>query len=153
MRFEFEAAKELWNGRVNHERIKNVDVITNKDARPLGIKAQRAMDFKSHSDETQNIAEENALRQVILSRIYENREKKKECADQCKMNPADGPQKKRAKGEVDLSHTIASNAPGRISMERHSRLRISPSIITLTGPFKRNSIFFAPVRKASGCWM
>src|ERR1700689_3042800 len=102
MRFEFEAAKELWNGRVNHERIKNVDVITNKDARPLGIKAQRAMDFKSHSDETQNIAEENALRQVILSRIYENREKKKECADQCKMNPADGPQKKRAKGGGEI---------------------------------------------------
>jgi hypothetical protein len=39
------------------------------------------MDFKSHSDETQNIAEENALRQVILSRIDENREKKEECAD------------------------------------------------------------------------
>jgi len=81
MRFEFEAAKELWNGRINHERVKNVDVITNKDTCPLGIKARRAMDFKSHSAETQNIAEENALRQVILSRIYKNREKKKECAD------------------------------------------------------------------------
>src|ERR1700735_257931 len=111
------------------------------------------MNFKPYSGEPENISEEKALGPVIFSRIYKTREKNQKCADQSKVNPADGPQNKRANSEVGLPHTIASNAPGRISIERHSRRRISPSIITLTGSSRRKSMCLAALRKASGCSM
>src|SRR4029077_16346767 len=151
MRFEFESAQELGNGRIQHEGVKNIHVIRDEDARFPRIKAGRTLHFKFHASQTENIAEKEALRPVVLSRVNENREKSEESADHCKMKSADSPENHRASGEVDLPHPATSSAAGSISSERHSRQRISPSTSTFTGATRSKSIRLAPARDARGC--
>src|ERR1700677_722212 len=111
------------------------------------------MNLELRADQTQDIAEEKTLRPIIFSWIDEGSEDDQEYSYDREMNSADSPQNKRSDRQECFSHTIASNAPGRISSERHSRFKISPSTIKFTGPSNRNSTRLAPAREASGCSM
>src|SRR5580704_6412005 len=153
MRLQLESAQKLWNSRVHHKRIENIHVIAYENACARGIKPRRAVHLELHTDQPQNISKKQSLRPVVFSRVDDDGQKNQEYAYHRKMNSADGPQYERADREIRFSHTMASNAPGRISSERHSRFRISPSLITLTGPSRRNSTRFAAAREASGCSM
>src|ERR1700732_481517 len=128
-------------------------MIAYKNTCATGIEAGCAMDFEFHSEQAQNISKENTLRPIIFSWVDEYCEKSQKNAYHSEMKSADSPQKERSSREICFSHTIASKAPGRISSERHSRFRISPSIIKFTGPARRNSTRLAPAREARGCSM
>src|SRR5271154_3545101 len=117
MRFEFEAAQELRDGGVGHERVKEIHVIADEDAGAGGVEAWSAAHFEAGSGEAQDIAEENALGPVVFSWINYGAERDENCADYGEMNAADGPEDCGADGEVGLFHTITSSAAGRISSD------------------------------------
>src|ERR1700723_3545218 len=142
MRFQFEAAQELRNRGVNHERIKKIYMIADEKTGPVWVESRCTVNFKAGSGETKNIAKKDPLRQVVLSRIHEYRQKNQKNTDYCKMYPADRPENRRTHRQIRLPHTITSNAEGRLS----------PSTITFTGPSSSNSTRFAPARAASG-WL
>ena len=65
-----------------------------------------------------NIAEENALRPIVLARIDENcQAASRNVHNDRKMNSADRPQNSGADREPGVLHTITSSAPGRISSD------------------------------------
>jgi hypothetical protein len=72
MRFEFEAAQELRNGRINDEGVENIDVVRDKQRRTPGIEARRAAHLEFHPGDAQHVAEERALRPVVAPRIDKN---------------------------------------------------------------------------------
>ncbi len=67
MRFEFEAAQELRDGGVDHERVEEIYVIADEDAGAGGVESRGAADFEARAGEAQNIAEEYALRPIVLA--------------------------------------------------------------------------------------
>src|SRR5580704_845325 len=104
MRFQFKAANELRNRRINHKGIEQVHMIANENGSFVRIEARRALHFELHSGNSQNIAEENALRPIVLARIKKNREKNQKSADHKKMQPAHHPQNGGAHGEPSPLH-------------------------------------------------
>src|SRR6202040_3772116 len=128
-------------------------MVADENARFAGIEARCADNFKFGAGQAKNIAEENALRPVVLARIDEDAKKNQKRADDRKVNSADRPQKRRSNRKIRISHTIASSADGRISSERHSKHIISPSIITFTGRSICSSMLSADDREARGSFI
>src|SRR5208282_2777046 len=69
MRFQLEAAHELRNRGVDHERVEDVYVIAYEDAGARGIESRRALDFEFHAREAKDISEEEALRGIVAARV------------------------------------------------------------------------------------
>ncbi len=57
MGLQLKPAQELRDRRIDHERIENIDVIADENARPRGIESRRALHFESRAREPQNVAE------------------------------------------------------------------------------------------------
>ena len=67
MRFQLEAANELRNRGVDHERVEDVYVIAYEDAGRARIESRRALDFELHAREAKNVAEEAAIRGIVFA--------------------------------------------------------------------------------------
>ena len=59
MRFELESAHKLRIGRVDHECIKQIDVIADEEAGPSAIEAGRIMRFEANSGKPERILRKN----------------------------------------------------------------------------------------------
>src|SRR5579875_156309 len=156
VRLQLESAHELRNRGIDDEGIEDVHVIADKNAGARGVEAGRAPDFEANSGEPQDIAREYTLRPVVLPRIDHRAHRQDERARHYKVRPADNPESSRANNKPGVvqtrfhaPQTTTSSAPGRISSERHCSFRISPSIITFTGPFKSSSTRVVAARLAS----
>ncbi len=91
MRFELEAAQKLRNRRINHEWVEQIHVVADENAGARGIEAGRAADFEAHPRQAKNVAKENTLRPVVLSRIDDCSKRHEKCANDGEMNSADHP--------------------------------------------------------------
>ena len=98
MRFELEAAHELRDGRVNHERIEDIDVVADENARLRGIEAGRTPHFEFHPREAQDVAKEDARRPVILAWVYDCAEQHEERGHHREVDSTDNPQNYRPQG-------------------------------------------------------
>src|SRR5580704_729775 len=153
MRFKFEAANELRDRGINHEGVEQVYMIADEYAGARAIEAGRVADLEAHARKAKNIAEENALRPIVFTRVNKNAESDEQRANDGEMNSADDPKNCRANREPRALHTITSSAAGSISSERQCSRRISPSTITFTGAGRSRSMRRAAAREARRCSM
>ena len=148
VRFQFEAAQELRDGRVDHERVENIYVVADENAGASSVESRGATHFEARACETENIAEKCALRPIVLAWIDDSAEQNENCAHHREMNPLTAHRMAERTLQIGLLHTITSSAAGRISRDWHSRRMLSPSTITFTGPASSKSMRFVAAREA-----
>src|SRR6202035_3246417 len=80
MRFKLQAAEELRNRGVEHERVEQIDVIDKEEAGALRIKSRSAPHDQLCPRELHCDSTKHTLCAVVLARIDENAEQHKESA-------------------------------------------------------------------------
>src|SRR5262249_5095508 len=74
MRFVFKAAHELWDRRVDDERVPYINVVADEEAGTLSVEAWGIPRLEIDSRDAQHIAKEPSLRPVVLARVDERAE-------------------------------------------------------------------------------
>src|SRR5262249_12151671 len=139
VRFQFPAAHELWNGAVEHERIKQIDVVREKEAGAVRIETLGTANLDFCSREKGDAPAQATLKPVVSARVEKNVQKDEHRYDNEKVQGTDHPEKYAAEGEPRFFHRNTSTAEGRISSERHSSVATSPSIMMSSGVETLNS--------------
>jgi hypothetical protein len=104
VRLQLQSSHELWNSRVDDERVEDVDVVADEEARSSAIETRRVANFESDSCQSQDVSKEPALRPVIFSRVDEGAKYYQEGADDEEVNCANEPDDYASHPQVEPSH-------------------------------------------------
>src|SRR5258708_9566607 len=96
VRFEFPAADILWNGAVQNERIKEIDVIDHEEAGALRIEARGAVNFNAGAGKISDAAAETPLQPVVLAGIKKDAEEHESRSHDEKVQDDENPDKPAA---------------------------------------------------------
>src|SRR6516164_52015 len=153
MRFQFPAAHHLWNRAVQHERVKDIDVVDHENRSFLCVEPCRHLRDDFRAGEKCDPAAKPSLQPVMFSRIEYHGQGNQYGHDNQEMQPTHSPQKDAAQHLPSSLHTYTSIAPGKISSRWQFTVTISPSIIRSTGASSANSTALTARVSASGCAM
>src|SRR5262249_12717099 len=153
MGFEFPPPSELRNDAIQDERVEKVDVIGDENTGALGIKAGGSDHFDARASKEHDSAAKRALQPIVLSWMKDESKDDKNWHGNSEVQQADCPEQSASKHVPGALHMNTSTAPGRMSMDLHSSVSISPSIRMSTATGKLNSTWRTARREASGCWV
>lgn len=102
--FQFPATDVLRDGAIQHERIKEIDVIHHEEAGAVRIETGRANYLQARSREKNNAAAEAALKPVVPVGVQEDSEEDESWCDQEEVQAAQNPEKRAAKDKQAALH-------------------------------------------------
>jgi len=100
MGFVFESPHELGNGRVDDEGVPEVDVVADKEARPVSIEPWRLVNLEANPGYPQDIPEEPALGLVVSSWVDDCSHQDQGAADRKEEENAEEPAEQGSTGIV-----------------------------------------------------
>jgi hypothetical protein len=94
----------LWDGAIEQERIKQIDVIDHEKTGALRIETRRTYNFYPRTGKKYDPAAEATLKPVVFVRIQENSQKNEKRRDHEKMYAAQKPEKRTAQRQQSSLH-------------------------------------------------
>src|SRR5260370_10523405 len=91
MRFQLPAANQLRNGAVQHEGIKQIDVVDHENTGALRVKSRRPVHHYFRAGKIRDPAAKSALQPVVLSRIEHDGKANQDGHESQEVQPANEP--------------------------------------------------------------